>query len=169
MKTNKGYPILTGFPENYSELRTPKQIDKQIEYVMANPNDRSVWLYTSHTDESQSVNSEIGGLMQEKEKTYRILDELDDITIEPQVSALRKELIKLFRKYKDFLCQVDIDGAKKTVFGDVHEDFPAEHKRDMEEGFRQHQMELRYLDWDGINVKGEEDASKILEFALTNI
>ena len=168
MKTNKGYPILTGFPKKYNTLRTPKQIDKQIEYVMANPNDRSVWLYTSQTDETQTVNSEIGGLMQEKEKTYRILAELDDIVIDPQVSALRKELIKLFRKYKDFICQVDIDGAKKTVFGDVHEDFPAEYKRDVEEGFHQHQMELRYLDWDGITVKGEEDSSKILEFALTN-
>ena len=114
MRSKKGYPIFGGYPEKLNSIRSTRDIEKQIEYVMAHPEDKSVWRYTSQTEGVGSVNEELGGLLHEKNRTQRILKKLDEIEIAPEVIALRKQLIALFRRYESVICQEDIDGCNGT-------------------------------------------------------
>ena len=147
MRSKKGYPIFGGYPEKLNSIRSTRDIEKQIEYVMAHPEDKSVWRYTSQTEGVGSVNEELGGLLHEKNRTQRILKKLDEIEIAPEVIALRKQLIALFRRF---------DGCKEIVFGNATSyDFPAQRKREKEGDWQKLNYD-KYFDWEHIDLPSEE-------------
>ena len=155
MKTKKGYPIFGGYPKGVGDIRSPEEIDKQIEYVMKHPDDESAFYYTSHKEGCQ-IDEEIGCLTQEKIRTQRVLKKLDEIEINPEVIALRKQLIALFRRYESVICQQDIDGCKEIVFGtQASYDFPAQRKREKEGDWQQLTYD-KYFDWEHIDLPSEE-------------
>ena len=157
MRSKKGYPIFGGYPDKLNSIRSTRDIEKQIEYVMAHPEDRSAWRYTSQAEGVGSVNEELGGLLHEKNRTQRILKKLDEIEIAPEVIALRKQLIALFRRYESVICQQDIDGCKEIVFGNDggYYDFPAQRKREKEGDWQQLNYD-KYFDWEHIDLPSEE-------------
>ena len=156
MKTKKGYPIFGGYPKGVGDIRSPEEIDKQIEYVMKHPDDESAFYYTSHKEGCQ-IDEEIGCLTQEKIRTQRVLKKLDEIEINPEVIALRKQLIALFRRYESVICQADIDGCREIVFAKDYGaySFPADMKREREGIYNQLTYE-KHFDWEHIDLPSEE-------------
>ena len=171
MRSKKGYPIFGGYPEKLNSIRSTRDIEKQIEYVMAHPEDKSVWRYTSQTEGVGSVNEELGGLLHEKNRTQRILKKLDEIEIAPEVIALRKQLIALFRRYESVICQEDIDGCREIVFereGYGAYSFPADEKRNREGFYNQLDYE-KYFDWEHCYLPEDVDFNGLpLEELIVN-